>query len=445
MKGSRWFGFALVLVLIALVGYWFGKRRATTVTREPIGTLLTRQDSIEARFDCPEHQGVFIQFPGGDTTTFTQLSVPGPLTLIPEFHDCQRLISQNGVEYGPLVGIFASDRLNQMTVTGARYVDPEAPLAPVTPRGAAVVTIPNATQLYAFVEAVAWGDYGPLGIKKGINCLYVVPDAQTPSGLKGKMFSVIDETECDKGVDEVQGNMTPLDATILLPESEFNSKDYPAAARWDWDTRHQWWVIGVKCGGAWCIISPENSQSTVDPPHQPPSSAGNSLKRRVFRIKGWYDEQRLAVNGSTGLLPGPHNVTAFPAHNLGDYDLVEDFKDWKLVANVDMRASWALYTTKLGFSRTNPGGPYNEVRICQGTLCNVPQTTPALNCTKDVDGNVWYARITAPNGVSTYRCVNNHRHSNYDPPATVRWRWTLKDETLWTRCAEGCCEVTGIS
>jgi hypothetical protein len=53
--------------------------------------------------------------------------------------------------------------------------------------------------------------------------------------------------------------------------------------------------------------------------------------------------------------------------------------------------------------------------------------------------------IVSSTGKVSYRCVTRRTHAGVDPPAAVRWRWKMDDETLWERCGTGCCEVEGES
>lgn len=40
-----------------------------------------------------------------------------------------------------------------------------------------------------------------------------------------------------------------------------------------------------------------------------------------------------------------------------------------------------------------------------------------------------------------YRCTARRTHQGVDIPRVVRWRWKEDDETIWSYCPAGCCEV----
>src|ERR1044071_4084538 len=55
--------------------------------------------------------------PVGIASTYTFATgfvAPGVTTNVPEFHDCQRIILEDGVTYGPLMAVFASRGLGQL-------------------------------------------------------------------------------------------------------------------------------------------------------------------------------------------------------------------------------------------------------------------------------------------------------------------------------------------
>jgi hypothetical protein len=62
-----------------------------------------------------------------------------------------------------------------------------------------------------------------------------------------------------------------------------------------------------------------------------------------------------------------------------------------------------------------------------------------------VDGKnqgTWYGRITASDGQVKYVCVvYRPTKDNSQPPAVVRWRWSVRDDLIWIECPSGCCEV----
>lgn len=442
MTTKRWVLVLVALIVIALLAkVFFFPPRVSDVG----GTQDLARDT-GGRYDCPDHGPVQV----GDTT-YTQLSVPGPITGIPEFHDCQRVITVDGggVNYGPRIGLFASQGLGQFQVTPLQYQSPgsgamgTSTLVP-GPQGVtqAVVTTQQGAGPPAFVEVVAWGDYKPLGINYGISCLYIVPDPTRPTGLAGKMVHVALESQCANGANQVEGTVTKMLWVYPMQLTGYRPEDIPPVARWDWDVRNRKQAIGVRCGDTWCNIGLEHLQV---PPAHAPMPPTNPKQDRVFGVKGWYDEQNMAVPGGGGLVPAPQVGTIFPDPGLVDVTDSNAFSGrWIPVAKVKFPVVNPHYSQKFSVVQTGQG-PLNEVYVCAGADCSFGDAT-APNCTVPPGAWNWYAKIVSAVGGNKsprFKCVNRHVHVDFMPVATARWRWHPTDETMWIRCAGGCCEVTG--
>jgi hypothetical protein len=392
--------------------------------------------------NCPDHTAIRYVTSNDSVVTLDSLSVSGKITLIPEFHDCQRLIDTTGLQYGALVGIFVSFQNALIPL-----VPPVPPAGPGTTAPAASPVAPLATgPVIAAAELVSFdGDYDTLGIKLGFNCLYLIND-DSPSRVGARMVPVgAQEKDCGKSYDPAMGGK----ALIVTPEyPELNASDYPPVARWEWDPNNNVHVIGIKCRITWCNVAPEGIHPS---PAMDVSAveAPSTDERRTFVIRGWHDEQRLGVPlSSTTLAPGIPVGTIVPDKDLGNWNSVDDFKHWKQVARIFFSPNSAVYKSKFGFAGTTGGDPpqaMTRVSFCQGADCSF-QGQPAPTCTPSSDGYTWYSKID-PIGASkpTYRCVIRQvmtiGGTIYDPPATARWRWSDTDETLWARCAQGCCQV----
>src|SRR5262245_60150998 len=160
----------------------------------------------------------------------TEIPVAGPITNIPEFHDCQRFIGKSGndLKYGPLVAIFAHHLLDSL-YTG--QFDPTSAQANEA-----------AGEIYSYD-----GAYDPLFIRQGFNCLYL--RQVTQRDWEAYMTSVgNDEKGCLKPL--VRGNKL----SVVAKRVAKHESDVPAVARWDYDTVNQRQYIGIKCGGQWCEI-----------------------------------------------------------------------------------------------------------------------------------------------------------------------------------------------
>lgn len=401
--------------------------------------------------ECVDHDN--FSFNG---TTYDTLSVSKYFTKIPEFHDCQRLIDSTGLAYGPLVGVFVSYQIESLQVphilpaVPPGVVGPYGVLTPISPVPV-TTTVPAAplTKVFASAELLSFdGDYEALGIKKGFNCLYLIEDITVPSRISARMVPVGDvETNCGRQYDPSFGG------TVLATQAEyqlFKPTDYPPVARWEWDPDHNLQIIGIRCFPTWCHVGPLSASPSLGMDVNS-TQVPDPKELRTFLVRGWHDEQRLALsNASSGLDPGYPVATVVPDKDLDKWNDVSDFKNWKQVARIFFSPNSPQYQTdkKYNFAGATGGKPPTEmtkVYMCGGTHCfSTGETAPT--CPASPDGLTWYARVDPiGKGKGRPRCVYRQvitiNGTVYDPPATARWRWQKTDETLWARCAKGCCQV----
>jgi hypothetical protein len=417
------------------------------------------------------------------------LALPGMLTNVPEFHDCQRFINDTGNKklYMSLTAIFARDSLREYTarldsVPDGRQREKQtvqqkdsgsaSTNRPVAGRGPlGLPTAPDPFRKYGRPVAVAEvmaldSGYSTLGIKRGFNCLYLYGKAETVSGLEARMIPVgANDTNCLKPLPS--GNV----GTVLeVRRTRFPKMTVPPVARWDWDGTHLKQYIGIDCGSAaYCDIGPAGF--VMSKAH---SGLATTPQQVVLAVKGWYDEQRLAYPQTTTSLTqpdvGPIMGTLVPAPNLASHNgkpLQSDFANhWVPVATAFISDSSTKYKKKLNLERGTPESQRgNAVFLCFGNkrTCVVPDTVASESCPtnpEDYTGasgaalqsmppqNIdptqrrWWARIvSAVTGKVAVYCVTRREHEKVDIPGVVRWRWAINDETMWVRCLEGCCEV----
>lgn len=387
-----------------------------------------------ARPECPtDSVAIVIKAKERDVqTVVTSIPLAGPISNVPEYHDCQRFVMGAGPELGPLVAIFARYNLDSLGFLIDTLHEHGMEL------GAA------GAQIYNYDHA-----YGPLGIQgPGFSCLYL---NRTPSSSSDQpvwtakmVFAGSDETRCMQpaNVNTLPGQ--PL--SVVVRPKPLSGPDVPPVARWDWDPEHSEQYIGVKCGDDWCEIgrpgftrsNDHKYKATWPAPEPVPSMTAPTgrQKERVLAVKGWYDEQRLSV-GSAGSL---HATTimgrAIPHPLLDDMDDIAVFrKGWIPSAYVDMDADYtAKYTLRQGLNRIYMC--HNADKSCQG----VPAACP--DAASPAPADQWWTKIVsgvASDTTVTYRCVTRREHAGVDVRGTVRWRWTENDETLWVRCGAGCC------
>jgi hypothetical protein len=419
---------AVALTLLAVLG------AARSGVYDRFGSIVGHNEpeqSAELR-ECPLVDTIPAARPG-QPPTVVQNSVARENTDVPEYHDCQKLLVDGGRSYGPLAAVFASKDLARIRFD----VDSQKPASEQRTDEAA-----------ALVRSID-GDYAPLGISPGYSCLYL-----WKVGIwRAKLVHVgAEHGNCLEPINPNDRAGVPLEVKRSTVRGLREDRHYPPVARWDWDPITQQQYIGIKCGAGWCEVGPRGfnpSKAYTEP------TAGIA-PTPVLAVKGWYDEQYLAIPNarSDRLVPGPVMGTVIPAPNLGSYETVTQFSNtWRPVAFVALSQRSPQYEQKFNFRRTRKGAPLqrlNRIEFCYGTraLC-VGQEDPLVcnNPSGNLEtGEVWWARVVpAGGGNSMSLCVYRVDHTGMRVPATSRWRWLWTDETVWERCLPGCCEMVSPS
>src|SRR5262245_42597861 len=138
------------------------------------------------RAECPDHAFTIPNLagptPAGPQWIEIQAALAGPITNVPEFHDCQRFLTGGRKPgYGPLVAIFASFKLDSIP---QRNVETSLKSSGYSAYRVA------AAEVYSYD-----GDYDPLGIHMGFNCLYMAVDTSTQT-WHARMQAVPKDTNC---------------------------------------------------------------------------------------------------------------------------------------------------------------------------------------------------------------------------------------------------------
>jgi len=420
-------------------------------------TPATSSTAAVQRAECPHDALVIkvIDTTGHFLRTIDSIPLSEPITKIPEFHDCQRFIQKVG-RYDSLYAIFAAFRLENLpaTIKGAKDS--------AGSEGKAFRTAPVAT-IYSY-----GGQYDPLGIKPGFNCLFLYAKGEK-WGAKLVPWGGSDDPDCaDRRFDPfTSGKALEVRTTQSLG---FADADYPANARWDWDPEHREQYIGIKCGPAWCEVGNPGFKSSgpyagSTPTFKPvsgvtPSSPNQMM--RVSRVKGWSDEPELEAT-ATGPTPHPSGIRGalipHPALEMLNRQVtdVKFFLDtWVHVADavLDSNYKWNL---KRGM---------NEIYFCFGAAaknhCDVrtsqpplpPGSKPLTDCDPDPNNPTmrWWGMIVSPDHEIAFTCVKRTDHSKelddyrlHHPgvivriPGAARWRFLLDDEGTWMSCPSGCC------
>jgi len=357
----------------------------------------------------------------------------GPIGGIPEFHDCQRFYT--GGHYN---GLFAIYSLYEQDSVWENLQTKGAVLAGV---------------IRALDEA-----YPPLGIKKGYNCLYLF--FQAANVLKARV-QPNPTSDCPDAPPTTPGGLPPFmggggGAGTMLAVNRvsvpgFSAKDYPMAARWGRQNNGTYYME-VMCNAS-CEIGVAGF--AANPAYPSAALPAALMARRVSEIKGWFDEQELAVSasgtiGGTDLVPSERG-TVFPHPGLGGYTMSTFvIGTWVPAAYVALHKKLTPYFAKFSFVQAPITTPLNlhslnELSLCHGTQsdCHVPSSVVCTWPAGMVPGDTnWWVKIQLGASIG-YSCVVRRDHSSLTKtiPGTARWRWQAADETLWVRCAQGCCEV----
>lgn len=349
-----------------------------------------------------------------------------PITRIPEFHDCQRFLSSDGTRFDSMYAIFAARTLKSLPDLLERPVQTNQPGPVTNPRQWAM----TAATIYSY-----GGRYAPLGIEPGFNCLYLWLDGARE--WRAFMFPVEDrDPDCLQRRTASGRGVRPLRVNVTL-RGVFPDSEYPPVARWDLDPRRKLHFIGIKCGDAWCEVGPSGASFGSGARRTdlaPLLASTRHGHKRVTSVKGWHDQQWIAIPPDPGAVPtvGPklRPFTAFAAvypDTLLERRTVADFSAsrWIPVATVVLDQDIPGYERKLNFT--------------QGTNTIFLQNT----------STGWRARIVSGRKVARERDVVRRDHSamlatlGLTVPGTARWRWRVDDETIWIRCDAGCCEIAG--
>jgi hypothetical protein len=353
------------------------------------------------RPECPDHQ-FFPRSKRGISPTPVIIPLVGAGTNIPEFNDCQQLITGRN-EYGPVVAVFARQ---------AAF-----PAHPDTSRYYLVAVVHNFGTL-----ANANVPYAPLRLNPGFSCVYL--PLVGPIN-RAYVVGIGDSFECLEDIP------APATANLQARVASTNPGDpIPRAARWEWDTRHRTQYIGVACLNRWCEIGRPGFASAAAPPLDwltaaPPPDV-NISQDVVHRVRGYFDTQTLAQPAATPTATVPVTLSSavgyiFPAPNLGKLNRTKDFDNWRYVSTMIISQDHPKYGEMFGMRAHVP----THVYLRRKALLSFVR---------------WEARYVTGTNYKVIRIV--HRgHPNIRTPGMTRWRWLWEDETTWIRCLEGCCST----
>lgn len=397
--------------------------------------------------------------PGVDSSRYS-VAASTPISDIPEFHDCQRLILSSG-KYGPLIAVFTAKEVaaSYWDVVGQKSAAER--LAASNPNyGGAQLTV------YGYP---GWGDYAEatsqLGIVAGFNCIYL---HKAGAGWTARIWQRPASTNGAECKGPLPAGPAP-DIRELPVEPMtfpgFRDADVPPVARWE-RSRSGAYVIGTKCGSQWCRIGtagafiPEDTLQTsevlalYDLIHSEVGSVSPVERERVWRVPGWSDVQQLsrgaeAVGGPGTIRPDTVIGLMVPNPKLDGYKMADyPLEKWNWVAAIfvhpvpgagaagyaKLHLSNGMNVVYLRRSEVSPGVVHWQTMIVATPLAAaaaarnrliaaLADTLPAFNVIRrDHSGVV---------GILP----------NFSVPGAPRWRWHPNDEVGWLPCDLGCCET----
>jgi hypothetical protein len=413
MNARRCYGMVAVLILLPVAA----ATARVGAQRQPARAIVQQHAIPDAKSFSSLAAGCFHSPLAKLDSSAVQLPDIGPASAIPEFHDCQKLIDETGSQYTSLIGVYAT-----------QWARPEHSQPAILL--AVLVNYDTA--------------YRPLSIPRGVSCLY----AQNFEGGAAWIKAVPNDGVACGHRTLTANELGTTNLTVRWSrENDSRAADYPRVARWDWAAnkdRHEQY-IGVECGAAWCEIGrtgfvPSTLPTTVIPTATSAGVPLSSSNSRVFRIKAWYDVQRLAVWNSahTDLVPGDAVGYLFPAPDLdarqnGDPRRPFDSLGDSVVAIGTVGSPSSIYKTKYLLQ------PDVRTTIAFKTAGVTPIERP------NHDGWLWASagKLKGSGGASKATNIVRRAHPQGGPHVrgTVRWRWNNSDESAWVACVMGCCEL----
>ena len=351
------------------------------------------------RPECPDHQFFPRLEHGAMSTTPITIPLVGPGTNIPEFNDCQQLITQSNV-YGPVAAVFARQ---------AAF-----PAAPDTAHYHLVAVVHNFGML-----ANANVPYPPLRLAPGFSCVYL---PLTDSIRRAHVVNIGYNYECSAEI--------PIPATpnlVARIRATTPGDVIPRAARWEWDAGSRTQYIGVACLERWCEIGKSGFKPAPAPPLDWLTAApppGITIDQAAaHRVPGYFDTQVLSEPAAAPTATMPLTMSRvvgyiFPAPDLGNLNHKGDFKNWRYVSTMIISEDHAKYREMFGMRANTPTHVYLRRKTLFG----------------------WHARYVTGTSERKIR-IKHVPHANMRIPGMTRWRWLWDDETTWIRCLEGCCST----
>lgn len=331
------------------------------------------------------------------------------------FTDDQKFIL-NANDYGPHAYVAPSTDLGSWTRSADFSTPRLVALAYVDQQPAAPGGLPAA--------------YTALLLSAGANCVYLhyagtsftayVEPATTPCSTsyapnpaRALPVEPVTNPSWDSGSEQQQADNVP-------PVARFHE------ARGAGNSRYA--LMGVRCGNRWCLIQPKTAVTEENDAHQ-----GDHQDRRGWSIKGWSDQQHLAIaNATGGLMPSSLKAAIYPEDDLK----TKTFP----MPPAGSRPGDAQHAATI-VVRGKPLDAYDDkwhLRSGNNSLFLWKDSSGAWH--GEIQNKKWLGLVTNHIPVQVERL-----HAGSNPPATARLLWSATDEDLWVACDGGCCYVTAFN
>lgn len=405
----------------------------------------TRPPSM-ARNDC-QQGAALVRLSSHDSVLVGGLQLIGPIADEPEYHDCQRFVlprraagaasrpAKDGMVFGPLVAIWAANKLDSAFAKA--------------PRG------PSAAVPVALIYNFDRHPYEPLELRPGFSCLYLVKDSTWVARMRWIGTGRPAPDSCADTVATTSREWRSWPALPVwsdAPITSFRPEDIPPVARWNWDPKRTVQYIGIRCGDAWCSVMPagmtkpiawteampteDKFLAALEPISGIADPIGLPRRARALLVAGWNDQQRLDLRDEAthDLILSDVVGYAFPHPDL---DAVKE----QMFDSTWIPVSYVWVTGRYMGKLPLEAG-LNRIYLCRGSksVCRVDDA--ALACqTPGPDGpDSWWQMRVGPSGAPAFHCVTRRTHGGMPiPVAAARWHWSEVDATTWSRCGNACC------
>jgi hypothetical protein len=349
---------------------------------------------------------------------------------LPEYHDEGRLpVGRDRTDelLGPVTGIYASPFLYGFTRPAQIYEQG-------TPGTLAALVVVDARP-----DAILPPSYTNLHLRAGMNCvwLYVNPPPagtrSTDSNYLARLSYVASVShpgpsgDCDRSA-----RMYRLHVVAVRNARFPDETNYPSVARFDTDQQGNP-IMAFKCLNAFCEVGVRSEQEVRGPDNLVrrdaaraqwnPKAGANPDEARQQVIKGWHDEQTLAVRG-TDFKWRASNVRATirPDPTAAHYDSADFHDNWRRVATVEINEDVPTDSKYFGWGLRKGA---NDIEF---------QYASAVGR--------WQARLVRSGSQpKPWKFMVRHVHRDVAVPPIVRFRWTGADDGVWAPCGNACCKT----